>query len=282
MKRESNWLAGVIAPLAFIVAILIADTLEGPKTAFVGVLAVVPMFSAVFGTPLMTASVGLITLASGFLFGLTASDGNVAAQNVRLVIIALVGVVALIAAVTRQRLQRQLTEALLAAEQSRLAERQARTDAMTGLLNRRGLIHALDEFDSSMRSVAILDCDQLKAVNDTHGHLVGDEYITAIAGRLSHGLARRDLIARWGGDEFIVVMAAPLPQAQQIMDRLMARVSDAPISTVAGPLGATVSAGVAEWPPGVEFDSILRIVDRALYDAKNEGRGKLVAAAAVR
>ncbi len=276
MKRESSILAGVLAPLAFIAVILTADTMEGPKTAYVGVLAVVPMFSAVFGTPLMTGTVGIVTLLSGFLFGLTASDGNVAAQNVRLVIIALVGVIAVFASIARRKLQQELTEAVLTAEQHRFAELQARTDAMTGLLNRRGLTLALDEIDPAMRSLAILDCDQLKAVNDTYGHLVGDEFITAIAGRLSHSLASRDLIARWGGDEFIVVMSAPLPQAQKIIERLLERVSDSPISTASGPITVTVSAGLAEWPEDVGFDAMLRVVDRALYRAKAEGRGCLV------
>ena len=83
MSRRYSWTLGVIAPLIFIALILEADVLEGPKTAYVGVLSVVPMFSAIFGSPIMTSFVSAVTLASAYLFGLSATDGNVAAQNVR-------------------------------------------------------------------------------------------------------------------------------------------------------------------------------------------------------
>lgn len=275
MKIGSGWIAGVVAPLIFIVVILEADTLEGPKTAFVGVLAVVPMLSAVFGTPAMTALVSVITLISGYLYGLTASDGNVAAQNVRLIIIALVSIIAIVASFTRRRMQIALIGAQVTAARAETVEQQANTDSMTGLLNRRGWLNSLPTGTSDVRSIAVIDCDKLKTINDTYGHLVGDEYIIAIAQRLSNGVSRRDLVARWGGDEFLVFISAPIDDAKIVVERLIAKICDSPIATTGGSINATVTAGVTDWPADEKLDAALLRADTALYAAKADGRGKL-------
>ena len=96
-RAAAVWL-GLVLPVLLIVVILGADVIESPKTAYVGVLAVVPMLAAVFAPPPMTAVVAVITWLSAFGFGQLASDGNVAAQQVRLVIIALAGLAAVGAA----------------------------------------------------------------------------------------------------------------------------------------------------------------------------------------
>ncbi len=278
-KKSAGWISGVLAPLIFVAIVLQADTLEGPKTAYVGVLAVAPMLSAVFGTPLMTWIVAVVTLVSGYVYGSLASDGNVPAQNVRLIIIGLVGIIAIIASITRWRMQQSLIEARVASARNEAVEVQANTDSMTGLLNRRGLGKAIRELEPGFRSVAVLDCDQLKLVNDTYGHMVGDEYIKAIASRLNNSVSSRDSIARWGGDEFLVLISAPPQEAESVVKRLLAKVSDAPISTTAGPIAGTVTAGVAAWPEREKLDDTLRRADEALYAAKALGRGRLSVAA---
>lgn len=90
-------------PCLLVAAILAADTLEGPKTAFVGVLAVTPMLAAVFGGPVTVAAVGAVALTAGWLFGLGAHDGQVAAQHVRLGVIAVMTLIATVAAAERVR-----------------------------------------------------------------------------------------------------------------------------------------------------------------------------------
>ena len=277
-SRLSEWILGVVVPLVLIATILEADTLEGPKTAYVGVLSVVPMLSAVFGTPLMTVIVSVITLSSAYLFGLTASDGNVAAQNVRLVIISLISVIAVIASTARRRMQRALTKAQVSTARSEMMERHAYTDPMTGIFNRRGLTAALTSLAPGARSVAILDCDQLKAVNDRFGHLVGDEYITAVAKRLENSVSRRDLVARWGGDEFLVVLNAGPVEAHAVVQRLMSHISDTEIATASGSINATVTGGLADWPENASLDFAIRRADDAMYEAKALGRGKLAVA----
>lgn len=95
-------------PCLLVAAILGADTLEGPKTAFVGVLAVTPMLAAVFGGPATVVAVGVVALTSGWLFGLHAHDGQVAAQHVRLAVIAVMTVIAAVAAAERVRRENTL------------------------------------------------------------------------------------------------------------------------------------------------------------------------------
>jgi diguanylate cyclase (GGDEF)-like protein len=264
-------------PHALIVLILGADAAEGPKTAYVGVLAVVPMLAAVFATPRMTLVVAVITWLSALGFGHVASDGTVAAQQVRLVIIALAGAAAVGAAYLRQRRERALVAALHEAAAAEMLRQQAETDQLTGLSNRHGLINRIDgEPEDIVRTVAVIDCDGLKSVNDTLGHLAGDVYLQAIAGRLHGSLSKADLIARWGGDEFLVVQRLDLDRAMPALARMHRAIDASPISVGGTMVKASVSIGVAAWPPGLTFDEALAAADQALYAAKDQGRNQIV------
>ena len=273
------WLLGLVIPLALIAVILLADALESPKTAYVGVLAVVPMLAAVFATPRLTAVVAVITWASAFAFGLLASDGNVPAQTVRLVIIALAGLAAVGAAVLRRRREAALVHAQQAAAVAAEVRAQAVTDQLTGLANRHGLADRVAAADpTAIRTVALVDCDDLKTVNDRYGHVAGDEYLQAIAGRLAGSLSRADLIARWGGDEFIVVQRLNASEAMAALQRAHAAIGSTPISAAGHRIDASVSVGVAQWDPGMSFDDALTLADGALYGAKAQGRDRIVVA----
>lgn len=270
---------GVVLPLGLIVVILLADYLESPKTAYVGVLTAIPILSAVFAPPRLTAVVAVVTWLAAFGFGHLAADGNVAAQTVRLIFIALAGVVAVLASLLRERRETEFARALAQAATADELRRQAQTDALTGLLNRHGIAEALEQWDDShVRSVALIDADDLKGINSRLGHLGGDEYLRAIAGRLSGSLSSRDLIGRWGGDEFLVIQNLPVAQATPTMQRLHDRISASPISLSGRYVDGSVSIGVAEWPPGVNLDDALAAADAALYRAKGEG-GNAVAVA---
>ena len=281
MKRSAwaNYGLGLVLPLALIVLILSADAAEGPKTAYVGVLAVVPMLSAVFATPIVTAVVAVVTWLSAYGFGTVASDGNVAAQDVRLIIIAIVGVLAVGAAFLRQRRERALVAALHEAAAADQLRTQAETDALTGLANRRGLTARLDDLvDASQRTIALVDCDGLKAINDGMGHLNGDTYLQAVAGRLTGSLSKKDLIARWGGDEFIVVQQLDVDSAVTALQRMHGAIQSTPLSIDGTTVNATVSVGVAPWAAGQSFDAALVAADAALYEAKARGRNRIVVA----
>lgn len=275
----STWGLGFVVPVALIAFILIADALEGPKTAYVGVLAVVPVLAAVFATPVMTAVVAVITWLSGWAFGLAASDGNVTAQTVRLIIIAVAGVAAVGAAALRVRRERALTVAQHEAARAHELEVQAQSDELTGVLNRFGLDHALGgQLSARHRSVALLDCDHLKDINDGLGHLAGDAYLKAIAGRIQHALPSSDLVARWGGDEFIVIQDRPAGEAAASLSRVQQSIADTPISLDGTQVHGSVSVGIADWPAHTRFDDALSAADDALYAAKAEGRNRVTMA----
>ncbi len=282
MKPRSNWSAiglGLLIPILLIAVILSADAAEGPKTAYVGVLAVVPMLAAVFASPRITALVALITWLAAFAFGHLATDGNVAAQQVRLIIIALVGLAAVGAAYLRLRRERTLMKALREAATAETLRQQAESDQLTGLRNRHGLLTALaDMTDRESRTVTIIDCDNLKSVNDRLGHLAGDHYLQAIAGRLAGGLSKEDLVARWGGDEFLVVQQISLDDALHAMTRMQGAVHDSSLSVDGTMIEASVSIGMADWPASMTFDEVVSAADHAMYQAKSAGGNRIVTA----
>jgi diguanylate cyclase (GGDEF)-like protein len=269
----------IALPLTAVLLILTADVLEGPKTAYVGLLATAPMLAAVFGTPMQTASVGLMTFASAFIFGTVASDGNAPAQTVRLIAITIFSIIATLAA--RQRVIREqiLVHAQREAALAETMRIRARTDDLTGILNRRGAEEVLSERPKEVTwTVAIADCDDFKSINDQHGHLVGDEYLRAIAQRLRASLPDKDLLARWGGDEFMLAVALPQETAARVFERVHRHVVDSPIGTAVGPLTARLTLGFAEWEEGEGPEGVVRRADRAMYLGKSEGANRVVAA----
>jgi diguanylate cyclase (GGDEF)-like protein len=266
--EPSSWLWSVGLPLTLVFLILIIDWLEGPKTAFVGVLVVVPMLSAVFGTPAVTGMVAGITWLAALGFGLAASDANVPAQYIRLVILAIVGVGAVAAAAKRMRIQEQLTEAQFAAADADKVRREANTDWLTGVLNRRGIAVEFAERAGTNGSVIMLDVDGMKRVNDTLGHRAGDDLLKAVAGRVRSCTQSKDAVGRWGGDEFVVLTDATLEQAQMIADRIKKVVCTQPIRTSVGLVDARLSIGFADFAPGDDIDQALVNADAGMYREK--------------
>jgi diguanylate cyclase (GGDEF)-like protein len=275
-STSASWTLSVIAPFLFISLILGADLREGPKTAYVGVLTAVPFFAAIFGSPVMTAVTAVITWISALAFGLIASDGNAPAQTVRLIIIAVAGVIAVGASYVRQRRDVQFREAQRVAAEAEALRIQAGQDALTGLLNRRGVYERLAAEEIRDGTVIVIDCDDFKEVNDTHGHLVGDEFLCGIAGRLGGAVAGDDLIARWGGDEFLILVRGPFAEGSEVAARVVGAVSSRPMSTAAGLIPVSLSAGAAPLSSSESLDQALAAADRAMYDAKSRGRGQIV------
>lgn len=178
------------------------------------------------------------------------------------------------------------------AEADRLRQRlrdglqMAVVDPLTDLYNRRYALSHLDRVHTRAverrRSYAlmVLDLDRFKAVNDTHGHAAGDEVLRAVADRLRGTLRNVDLVARFGGEEFLVVMPdIGRDAATRAADRLRRRVSDLPIALPSGErIAQTVSIGLAmgggETGGAASADAVLAQADRALYVAKSEGRNR--------
>lgn len=273
MRLRQDWWLPVVLPLLLVAGILLADVLEGPKTAYVGVLAVIPMLSAVFGTPRQTGLVAVLTLLAGAGFGVFASDGNVPAQTVRLVIIAVAGIGAVLAAVHRTRREVALARAW---EQVRVLDDAVEHDQLTGALSRRGILDALEGTDATEWTIALADLDGFKQVNDEHGHVVGDEYLRAMATRMSRAIDARDLLARWGGDEFLMALRLGPEQGEAVLRRVHRAVVAEPVATTSGQLPAAMTVGAARWEPDETLDDVIRRVDGAMYRGKDAGRNQVV------
>ena len=164
------------------------------------------------------------------------------------------------------------------------------TDGLTGLHNRRYLDNhlkiLLERATARGRplSVCITDIDKFKAVNDTYGHDAGDEVLREFAGRIRATVRGADLACRYGGEEFVIVMPDTSPEvASQVAERLRSTIEDTPFTLKqAGlKLNITASLGISfNIPSGDSTDALIKRADRALYDAKNMGRNRVVAAAA--
>jgi diguanylate cyclase (GGDEF)-like protein len=148
----------------------------------------------------------------------------------------------------------------------------ANTDELTGLPNRRpvwALVTEKAERDEVI-SIALIDIDHFKRLNDARGHAAGDEALVKIARRLRSMTRDGDIIGRWGGEEFVAVLRGGADEALQAMERIRAAVARAG--------EVTVSIGVAAREPGEDPWSALRRADRALYDAKRAGRDRVFVA----
>jgi diguanylate cyclase (GGDEF)-like protein len=152
-------------------------------------------------------------------------------------------------------------------------EELARTDELTGLPNRRSWDHELGRSVAHARrlklpvAVAVLDVDRFKDHNDGHGHAAGDGLLTDAARAWSSVLREVDTIARWGGDEFgLLITGCDAPEAAEAVERVRAMT----------PSGATCSAGLVLWDGEEDAAALMARADRALYTAKRTGRDRLV------
>lgn len=160
------------------------------------------------------------------------------------------------------------------------------TDELTGAYNRRHAFYEaglyMERSDTTQFSIALLDVDHFKDVNDRYGHAVGDEVLKALTAIGHRFLATSNMdsaiFARIGGEEFLIL--APdrdLAQMQRLAESYRQKVADHATMTGKGPLVVTASIGVAERRPGdANFDDILQRADEALYEAKGSGRNKVV------
>jgi len=165
---------------------------------------------------------------------------------------------------------------------------EARTDAKTGLLNaatwHREAATELSRIRGywSPTSLAIIDIDHFKLVNDTHGHLAGDRVLRVVADRFASQLRDGDLIGRFGGEEFAILLPATSgTEAGRVAERLRGHVGGTPIVVSDGQdatigVGITVSVGVAELAHSrQDLDELLAVADAALYQAKAAGRDQI-------
>ena len=158
------------------------------------------------------------------------------------------------------------------------------TDPLTGLFNRRHFFElASHEFKRSRRyghpqSIVIFDVDHFKTINDTHGHAAGDDVLQNLAQKCGEQLRSFDVMARYGGDEFILMLPeTENDKACQTAERLRQVIESSQVATGSGPLQVTISFGIATLQEGddISLDELIDRADTALYSAKNSGRNQI-------
>jgi diguanylate cyclase (GGDEF)-like protein len=166
-------------------------------------------------------------------------------------------------------------------ENARL-KRLSESDALTLLHNRRHLDERLPLLIEESRreghtlSAVMVDLDLFKRVNDTYGHRVGDEVLVEAADRLRQSCRLTDLPARWGGEEFVVVLPdTRRTEARAMAERLRELLAAEPVPTAEGPVSITASLGVAQLGAGEGQTGLLERADEALYRAKRAGRNRV-------
>ncbi len=152
-------------------------------------------------------------------------------------------------------------------ERAHLLASLATHDPLTGLLNRRGF----EDLAQAGRTLLVLDADDFKVVNDTWGHAVGDDVLRQLARTVQDGLPPGSLLARWGGEEFVLLVPGDLECGAALGETLRAAVAAAPLAGQR----VTVSLGGTYWAVGEPFRDAFVRADRALYQAKRSGKNRV-------
>lgn len=158
------------------------------------------------------------------------------------------------------------------------------TDELTGVFNRRGFAIAADRIfgqitrHNRLVSVLVVDSDNLKQINDGLGHKAGDHLLTQLVECIQNQLRDSDILARFGGDEFVILLPeAPTTGATHVAERIRSAVSSRPLEFEGKTSKISVSIGVASYPnDGKTLTSLVDNADKAMYQAKNEGRNRVI------
>jgi diguanylate cyclase (GGDEF)-like protein len=177
-----------------------------------------------------------------------------------------------------ESLQQQLSDA---ETQLAAAQEDAARDELTGVANRRHFERLLDRAMQSPAQqvvVGLIDVDNFKAINDTHGHQAGDNLLVALADALRAALESPDVVARLGGDEFAVIMyGVTLRRAEYLLKNIVTQVSTMRVAAGATDVGLSISSGLAEFSAGDTRKTLVGRADQALYEAKRGGKQRVAA-----
>ena len=271
--------------LLLLVLFVMGENVLHMKTAFV--------FGVVF--PMLMLLLGVLAIRSGykpawyFLFGAIA-----AMTGALLTTLAVSGIIAFNVYTYRAVEVGMLADAVLLAlalayqfrvnqTEKLVAERMARIDPLTGLNNRRAFYEVTKPiWGNALRnrrdvSVILFDIDKFKTINDNYGHAAGDEVLVAIASMLAQSAREGDVVARWGGEEFILFLPETnLDAAIAMAERLRVAISEKRMMHAKGEISFTASFGVAQRSEScASIEELTSVADKCLYQSKHEGRNRV-------
>ncbi len=159
----------------------------------------------------------------------------------------------------------------------------ASRDSLTNLYTRRHFMHQVSLLDKQVGShnvtLLLLDIDHFKAINDSCGHSYGDMILQRIARAITDNVRESDIVARWGGEEFLVMMPdTSLADARRVAERLLTRIQEWVGQTDKNPREVTATLAISAFGKDEEFEKALNRADKMLYAGKQQGRNRLVIA----
>lgn len=157
--------------------------------------------------------------------------------------------------------------------------RHAQSDELTGLYNRYGFFKEMERFRSDQYCVVMSDIDDFKQVNDLYGHAVGDKMLTEIARVLSASVRREDIVCRWGGEEFLMVIQSDLKTTRAVVDRIRRKLCAVAVETNSAAVTATMTFGLADCQEAETLDELVQIADHNLLRGKRSGKNCAVVSA---
>jgi len=170
-------------------------------------------------------------------------------------------------------------------ERKQVEERLARTatsDILTGVMNRRAMLEQLryqlvrHQRNKTPFVILVLDIDHFKNINDTYGHDIGDQALIGVADVLLTSTRSQDLVSRWGGEEFLVLLPDTVLKGGAIVaEKIRSRVAEEAFKANEHTVKLTLSIGVAEYKQGQTLEKCIKDADSALYLAKNKGRNQV-------
>ena len=267
----------------------VAYVIAGQARGIVPAVLAMILFFGTFGlrTPQILA-IGLYALAAFGLaillsphFGGT-HNGVLDTAYAAMVALVLLGCMALNLRI--QRIRARMLQQRTELSRALILNRELATrDELTGLLNRRHMLELMHlEQRRAERSgrnlvVALLDIDHFKAINDNHGHALGDRALQLFAGTVRSSVRGTDVLARWGGEEFVLLISDTVTDdAADLLERVRCAVAAQSLPHTSGAICFTVSIGMAVYQQGESIEHTLERADKALYAAKNSGRDRVM------
>lgn len=253
------------------------------------ILAVVLMFGMFGMTQRQVAVVGIYALlvfgGAGFYwleFSGQQQSRDSEFARLSMVVIVIAGVIVLTGRLQKMRSRLRAQREALAAALLRIGELATR-DELTGCLNRRAILERMPEElarcarSGNPVSIVLLDLDHFKQINDAFGHAAGDSVLRGFAQLARSGLRTDDALARWGGEEFLLLLGnTDTHQAEPCVRRLLVSIAQARFSCLGSDTVVTCSAGIAQYKSGETIEEVVERSDQALYRAKHDGRNRLM------